>query len=197
MTEYNRQDAYRTDRIQTPTPGHQPIYIQVPLNWLANLDTQVAPRSLRDPGVASPLLIGTASKSGAVLESFWIAGINPITTGGGGGGSGGGGTTSTITGWGFGTAADPLLIHMYTRRVPDEIIYFLFSINVFAVTAFGNNGIGTGIPGQSGGGRVGFSILPNPEQAWRLEPGQELFVALNKPVPSPGLNILFHGGHYS
>lgn len=192
MTEYNRQNY--TDRIQTPTPGHQPIYIQVPLNWIANLDTQVAPRSLRDPGVASPLLIGTASKSGAIIESFWVTGINPTTTGGGGGGSGGGGTTPTITGWGFGTAADPLLIHIYTRRQPDEIVYFLSSINVLGSALAV---IAAGAAGQFGGGRYGFPILPNPEVAWRLEPGQEVFVALSKPIPAPGLNFFMFGGHYS
>ena len=180
MTEYNRK--YYTDRIQTPTPGHQPIYGQVPFNWLTNLDTQVAPFNLKDPGVASPLLIGVASKSGAIIESYWVGSLANRSPGSGGYG----GSPGTLD-YGYGTAADPTLIHIYTRREPDDFIYYLFSINLFTASS------GT----RYASGRMGFPILPQPELAWRLEPSQEIYVALSRPVAAPGLNMLIHGMHYS
>lgn len=178
MTEYNRK--YYTDRIQTPTPGHQPIYGQVPLNWIANLSTQVAPRNLKDPGVASPLLIGVASKSGAVIESYWVGSLASRSASGGYGG------TSAVD-YGYGTAADPAEIRIYTRREPDDAVYYLFSINLFTTSA----------GGRYATGRMGFPILPQPEFAWRLEPGQEIYVALSRPIAAPGINMLIHGMHYS
>jgi hypothetical protein len=183
MTEYNRK--YYSDRIQTPTPGHQPIYGQVPFNWITNLEKQVAPRNLKDPGTASPLLIGVASKSGAIIESYWVGSLAERTTSGGGG-YGGGGANSSVD-YGYGTEADPTYIHIYTRREPDDAVYFLFSINLFAAS-FGT---------RYATGRMGFPILPQPEQAWRLEPGQEIYVALSKPVAAPGMNMIILGMHYS
>ena len=182
MSEYNRQ--FYTDRIQTPTPGHQPIYTQVPFNWIANLSTQVAPRNLKDPGVASPVLIGVASKSGAVIESFFASSLGSVP-GIGNPYGGGGATTSEPTP--FGTSADPIYVRIYTRREPDDEIYFITRINLFLAST---------VPGIAAG-RYGHSILPNPESAWRLEPGQEVYVALSRPVTAPGLNFFFLGGHYS
>jgi hypothetical protein len=178
MTEYNRK--YYSDRIQTPTPGHQPIYGQVPFNWIANLKDQVAPLDLRNPGTASPLLIGVASKSGAIIENWWSASLGKTTTGGG---YGGGSTTD----WGVGTAADPTYVHIYTRREPDDAIYYIVSQAL-------NSPV---YDGRYAGGRLGFPILPNPEIAWRLEPGQEIYVALSRPVPAGGINFMLHGMHYS
>lgn len=182
MTEYNRK--YYTDRIQTPTPGHQPIYGQVPFNWITNLETQVAPRNLKAPGVASPLLIGVASKSGAIIESYWAGSLASRVVSGGGGY--GGGSTSTLD-YGYGTADDPTEIHIYTRREPDDAVYWLFSVNLFTAS-FGS---------RYANGRMGFPILPQPEIAWRLEPAQEIYVALSKPIAAPGINMLIHGMHYS
>ena len=182
MSEYNRQ--YYTDRIQTPTPGHQPIYMQVPFNWIANLSTQVAPRNLKDPGVASPVLIGVASKSGAVIESFTATSLgsapgisNPYGSGGG--------TISVPAP--FGTASSPVVVRIYTRREPDDEIYFIHRFDLFAETR---------LPGLAYG-KFGYPILPQPELAWRLEPGQEVYVALSQPMPAPGLNLVLFGGHYS
>ena len=180
MPEYNRQ--FYTDRIQTPTPGHQPIYIQVPLNWMTNLSTQVAPRNLKAPGVATPLLIGVASKSGAIIESFFASSLG--TAPGVGSPYGGGGTSTPAP---YGTSANPLEVRVYTRREPDDEIYFYTAINLLsasASTAFA-------------AGRWGQPILPQPEIAWRLEPGQEVYVALNQPFAAPGLNFFLFGGHYS
>ena len=183
MSEYNRQ--FYTDRIQTPTPGHQPIYTQVPFNWIANLSTQVAPRNLKAPGVASPLLIGVASKSGAIIEAFWAASLGSVS-GGISNPYGGGGATTTVP-EPFGTGPNPLFVRLYTRREPDDEIYFLAAINLTAATA---------APGLAAG-RFGHCILPQPEIAWRLEPGQEVYVALSQPMPGPGLNLVLFGGHYS
>ena len=182
MSEYNRQ--FYTDRIQTPTPGHQPIYMQVPFNWMTNLSTQVAPRDLKAPGVASPLLIGVASKSGAVIESFWASSLGTVP--GIGNPYGGGGGTVAVPAP-FGTTASPVDVRVYTRREPDDEIYFVNRLNLPSFT-------------QSPGlafGRYGHIILPQPEVVWRLEPGQEVYVALSQPMPAPGLNFFFFGGHYS
>ena len=182
MSEYNRQ--YYTDRIQTPTPGHQPIYMQVPFNWMTNLSTQVAPRNLKNPGVASPLLIGVASKSGSVIESFWAASLG-VAPGIGNPYGGGGGSTSTPAP--FGTADSPIDVRVYTRREPDDEIHFVNRISLFFSTV---------APGLASG-RYGHGILPQPEVAWRLEPGQEVYVALSQPMAAPGLNFFLFGGHYS
>ena len=179
---------YYADRVQTPTPGHQPIYPQVPLNWITHLTTQVSPRNLRAPGAASPVLLGAASRSGAILESIFVASIE-ATSPTGGGGYGGGGLSSTAD-WGFGTSADPLILNIYTRREPDEDLSFFIAYDLFSAA-------------QSGGGsyyaraRFTIDILPQPEVAWRLEPSQEVYVALNKPMREPGLNVFVFGGHYS
>ena len=157
MNTYNR--AYYGDRVMTPTPGHQPIYTQVPLNWSANLTTQVAPRDLKTPGVASPLLVGVASRSGAILESYNLAFV--------------------------GAAGAPgSFLHLYTRREPDSEISYMTRIDL-------NSG-----GAQHISGRFPFLILPAPEQAWRLEPSQEVYVALSVAIPA-GLNVFFLGGHYS
>jgi hypothetical protein len=184
MAGYDSQ--YYANRIQTPTPGHQPIYGQVPFNWITTLVTEVAPRNLSDPGVATPILIGVASKSGAIIESHWVASMAGSTTTGGGGYNSGGTTT---TDYGYGTAADPTFIHVYTRREPDDKIFYLFSINLFTGSGQGQS--------RYSAGKMGFQILPDPQVAWRLEPGQEVYVALSRPVAAPGMNILIHGMHYS
>jgi hypothetical protein len=182
MTEYNRK--YYSDRIQTPTPGHQPIYGQVPFNWIANLEKQVAPRNLKDPGVASPLLIGVASKSGAIIESYWIASLAERTANSGGGYNEG---PNSNVDYGFGTETDPVYMNVYTRREPDDAIYFVVGLNLFSASGGGRYNIG----------RLGFPILPQPETAWRLEPGQEIYVALSRPIAAPGLNAMILGMHYS
>lgn len=185
MSEYNRQ--FYTDRIQTPTPGHQPIYMQVPFNWVANLSTQVAPRDLKAPGTASPLLIGVASKSGAVIESFTAVSLGSVPGIGIGNPYSGGGAGTTSTPAPFGTAISPVQVRFYTRREPDDEIYFIHRFDLFAEAK---------APGLAYG-RFGYPILPQPELAWRLEPGQEVYVALSQPMPAPGLNFFLFGGHYS
>ena len=184
MSEYNRQ--FYTDRIQTPTPGHQPIYTQVPFNWITNLSTQVAPRNLKDPGVASPVLIGVASKSGAIVESLCAVSLGSVS-GGISNPYSGGGTGSVTVPASFGTASSPILLRIYTRREPDDEIYFISAVDLFAASA---------APGRISI-RYGYPILPQSESAWRLEPGQEVYVALSQPMPAPGLNLVLFGGHYS
>lgn len=180
MTEYNRTQY--TDRIQTPTPGHQPIYMQVPLNWIANLTTQVTPRDLIDPGVASPLLVGVASRSGAILETLYTTGVGRETISGGGGSGGG---SSTSIDWGVGNLSDPTYLNLYTRREPDERIYWVNRIPLPT------------IENRASLSRFGFPILPQPEVAWRLEPMQEIYIGLSRAVPNPGVNVFILGGHYS
>lgn len=182
MPDYNTPGY--SDRIQTPTPGHQPIYGQVPLNPVVNLTTQVAPPDLLNPATTpQPVLIATASKSGAILESMLVVSVAPVLAGGG---YGGGGTTLD---WGLGTAADPVFLYFYTRREQDPNVYFLARLNLFQLSAADR--------GQSFTARFGFLILPKDETAWRLEPSQEVYVALSKPVRAPGVNVFLHGMHYS
>lgn len=54
----------------------QPIFPAVPLNWKANLKTQMTPREI---GSQTPVTLGTAGKSGALIHTIFVLSLGTNT----------------------------------------------------------------------------------------------------------------------
>jgi hypothetical protein len=172
-----------TDGIKSAAPNTQPIYPRTPLAWKAKLTTQATGYSpSADPLLVPPVLLGVASDSGALLEHVSIVSTY-IPPGAGGGSAGGGGVADPADGpLGLRTLGDEQSLRFYTRRFGDSDLLFEIEVNLshsarWQVIRWG-----------------GFPILPDPQAAWRLAPGEELYVGLR--VPAPGLIVTVRGGQY-
>lgn len=77
-------------------------------------------------------------------------------------------------------------VHFYSKRFGDDRYWFVGPVTMNGNTRF------------VAGGEVGLNpLLPAPQRGWRLSPYEELYVALSRTVPLPGINVFAFGGHYS
>ena len=176
-----------TDGIRSAAPNTQPIYPRTPLTWVARLTNQATaldPQTTGTPPLVPPVYLGTASDSGALLEHVAVMSVkwDPGSGGGVSGGGGGGGSWNPADGpVGLRASADPQRLRFYTRKQGGELLMAIeFSLNPdnpFQSLPWG-----------------GMPILPQGQAAWRLEPGEELYVGLR--YPAPGINLFVRGGHY-
>ena len=168
--------------ISIPKPNTQPIYMRVPLDWRCRLSTEVCSPNVPATPAIAPVFLGQASESGCMIEAFNITSLirNPVGTPG----SGGGGIAGAGGQYGLGDAANPVVLHFYTKRFGDETFWYEASFPMNPnnwQTAF----------------RTGYPILPNPQSGWRLAPYEEMYLALSRAVAAPGLMAFARGGQYS
>jgi hypothetical protein len=134
--------------------------------------------------VNPPVLIGRASESGALLEHISTNSAYTAPAAGSGG-SGGGGGTAADGPFGTGTVGDPLALRFYSRRKGTTELVSILELALNPATRF--NAFRWSF----------FPLIPDPQVGLRLGAGEELYVALSKAVPAPGINISIRGGHYS
>lgn len=166
-----------TNYIELPKPNQAPIYPYVPISWRVKLSTEVCPVYV-PPGNTEPKLIGQASASGAIIESWHIASLVTNSEGG----SGGGGSDGPF---GTGTDGNGCNVRVYSKRFGSSDLDLVWA-DIPAATNQRHNY-----------GKWGFPLLPSPQMGWRLEPYEEVYVGLSKAVPAPGLMVYFFGGQYS
>ena len=163
-------------------PNTQPIYPNNPLVWHTLLTTQVnGYNPMAQTTVNPPVLLGRASESGALIEhvSSFSMYVSPPPAAGGSAG-----IPDPNGAYGFGLASNTFA-QFYSRRqgttelVPIIEIPFVHTQR-FQVSRWGP-----------------FPIIPDPQVGLRLGAGEELYVALSKAVPAPGVWISVRGGHYS
>lgn len=166
-------------------PNRQPIYPVENIQWVATLSTQVTGKNPSDqsvnPTLITPVLLGKASKSGAILYGVTAMALNNYTAPPGGG-SGGGGSYAGI--WGLGTTLDPVRLYFFTKKFGDT----RFNMKGFLP-------LNAELEQQTY--RWPYPILPAGQTAWLLEPEEELYVSVSKAIPTPGINVFIDGGHYS
>lgn len=156
-------------------PNTQPIYPCKPLFWTSNLTTQVpgyTPQAVS--GLTPPVLLGTASPSGAMIHS--VSAFSLYTPPGGV-------VDPALGANGLGPAGGAIELIFYMRKLGEE----LTTINAFNLLA--DNRLHSSRWGI-------YPIMPDPQAALILPGEAELYVGLGKPVPAPGLNVFVHGGHY-
>jgi hypothetical protein len=99
-----------------------------------------------------------------------------------GGGSGGGGANPDGP-LGLRTSGDEQWVYLYTKKFGSDDIFWIAEFMLNPALRFQFY-------------RWGFPILPSPQGAWRLEPGESFYVGLKYAAPAPGLLISVMGGHY-
>lgn len=167
-----------TNYIEVPNPNTSPIYPKIPFTWFANLRTQITPLSF-SPNTIDPVQMGVASASGAILEMWHIVSLVPAQE------PGGSGSSPPPDGeFGLGTTEDPLYLRFYSKRFGSNEFNLVYDQPIVGTVRYG-------------GARFESPILPSPQQAWRIEPYEEIWVGLSKAIPNPGANIFIRGGHYS
>jgi hypothetical protein len=165
-----------TSFLALPNPNTQPIYPRVPIDWRCNLTNQVTPYDVNVTGAAKPILLGTASPSGALIESFSTASLIPFNT------------SSPDGAYGLSPGGVTAELRFYTVRFGDERYWFegpRILQNVFRIEIPDNV-----FPNY-------YPILPSPQRAWRLGPYERMYVGLSAPIAYPGLNVFMRGGQYS
>lgn len=167
----------------TANPSTQPIYPNNPLVWHTRLTTQVNGFDpMANTTVNPPVLLGRASESGALLEhlSTFSTYVAPPV-----GGGGSGGNPPADGDFGTGTVSAPVALRFYSRRKGTTELMAILELVLNPATRF--NAFRWAF----------FPIIPDPQVGLRLAAGEELYVALSKPVAAPGLVVSVRGGHYS
>lgn len=164
-------------------PNTQPIYPDNPLVWHSRLSTQVNGFDpMANTAVNPPVLLGRASESGALLEHVTFFSQYETPPAGSGGSSG---TPDPNGPVGLGTVGDERIVRFYSRRAGTTELVPIIQVVLSTVA-------------RQQGFRWGFfPIIPDPQVGLRLAAGEEIYVALNKAVPAPGLWVSVRGGHYS
>lgn len=174
------------DGITSPVPNTAPIYPKVPIDARCRLVGQVTDLN-PEAGDIEPVFLFRASEAGAIIELIESLSIILPTSGGGGGG-GSSGTPSFADGpVGLGdpnTAGSLVVIRFYSVKEGDQTYWLEYELPLDQ-----DDRRSFHVPQ--------LPILPAGQNAWRLAPFEEIYVGLNRAIPSPGINVFLRGGHYS
>lgn len=156
-------------------PNKQPIFIEKNIVWIKTMTNQVAPFHTGSTLVgASPIRLGQASDSGAMLMSMAVSANWEAP----------GGVADPVQGlYGLRTIADPQTVRFYVQPDGEVDLYFLYEVPLSP-------------DARHQVFRFGQPILPDPQGAWPLAPNMTLYAALKHEAPAPGFNLSIFGGHY-